>query len=185
MGNIKSFHGKGANSFITSNIISHDRKTQMLREEIKKLLADRAFDKRFIMNHVLNKICLITGSEYGCICRVTKGNDEREINIYRYATTNIAWNTESDMYFKSNNRIKNSDDSKQSVNVTFIDNEYEDSRYRNFSAVRIKRYMSVPCSFNGDTSPCTIYLCNKLTEFRKKDALRAKSVLDVVSHLLI
>ena len=184
MGNI-NFHRKRAVTFVTSNVLSTDRYANILRNEIKKMLEDPTFDNRMIMNHVLNKICLITGSEYGCICRVGY-DDDNKLSIYRYATTNVAWNAASDFYLKSfPNHPSPRDDSISRTNLSIIDNEYDDTPYHKNGIPQIKRYMSVPCSFGCDSSKaCTIYVCNKLERFNKNDALLAKSVLSTVSHLI-
>jgi len=196
MGNINFHKTKRILSFVTnkSEIEAPDKKTRILIEEVKGLLTDPAFDNKLILNHVLNKICLITGAEYGCICKLDYDTFSSKPRIYRYAATNISWDSHSNSEFRTtlSNLATAPEQNKEVASATlgaciyrsFINNEYDDTCSIRSGHPGIKRYMSVPCSFGLESLPsCTIYVCNKLEEFTKKDAIHAASVLNAVSHL--
>lgn len=173
-----------------SDIYSPDKNTKMLMQEIKALLSDPAFDNNLILNHVLNKICLLTESEFGCICKV-----DCNARIYRYAMTNILWDKKIQherfpMVTNGTTFEKNDETEQDTVYHSYINNHYEDTEDTedtSFSASNqpvIKRYMSIRFSNRPKGAlPFTLYVCNKLDEFTKKDVIQTASLLSTVSHL--
>jgi len=149
------------------------------------LVNDTYVDNNYIDRHILNKIIQITNSEYGFIGKVIGDK------IHTKAITNIAWNMTSNEFYHNNrqhNMVFDTDKTIFGCSVKQkspkIFNKYDNKRkILPKGHPKIKRFMGVPLLNKGEV----IYfvgVCNKLTNYNKKDIINIQKILSVVSLVL-
>jgi len=166
--------------------IKRNKTVNRMFNDINLLLTDSDFDKKFICNHILNKIIQLTNSEYGFIGKVV------DDVLYTYAISNIAWNAASHDFFVKNieSNLRFSD-----MNTIFgesimtgtikVVNKYDTERNVLPSGhPPIKRFLGVPMVIGGKTI-AFVGVCNKINKFTKKDGKNVSSLLSILSYLFI
>lgn len=165
-------------------------------KDINLLLESPDFNKEYLCNHLLNKSCQLTNSEYGFIgvIRDSKTRDAKtnEIHCEKYlktlAITNIAWNVSSFNFYKKfvNDRFEFTNLPKTIFGISILNkktkilNKYDTTRnVLPRGHPPIKRFLGVPIVINGEVM-VYIGLCNKLGDYSKKDGKMIEKVLNIV-----
>ena len=171
-------------------------KVKEIIKDINILLESPEFNREYLCNHLLNKACQITGSEYGFIgvIRNTKvfdpetGKYRSEQYLKTLAITNIAWNTSSFEFYKKfvNDTFEFTNLPKTIFGVSILNkkskiiNKYDASRkILPPGHPPIKRFLGVPIIINGEVM-LYVGLCNKLGDFTKNDVKMIEKVLNIV-----
>ena len=201
MGNIILFQTESIISFDNNHIgfvnpFKKRKKRAYLKELIKEvnaILEEPNFDKQYIMAHILNKLRLITGAEYGFIGTVVYDENEKP-TLYTRAVSNIAWNASSLQFYKDHltepmvfNGMDTLFGTALTTGKSVIVNEYDTSRLVIPAGhPMIKRFIGVPFSFGEDKKPvCVAGLCNKLGKFDKLDSDNIRELLNIVAYLFV
>ena len=171
-------------------------KVKEIIKDINLLLESSEFNREYLCNHLLNKACQLTGSEYGFIgiIRNNKIRDPKtnKINCEQYlktlAITNIAWNRASFAFYKQflNDKFEFFNLPKTIFGISILNkkstiiNKYDNSRnVLPPGHPPIKRFLGVPIIINGEVM-MYVGMCNKLSNFTKKDVKMIEKVLNIV-----
>ncbi len=177
--------------------LSQKNKVKEIIKDINVLLESPDFNREYLCNHLLNKACQLTGSEYGFIGVVrdvkTKdpetGKIKSEKCLKTLAITNIAWNASSFLFYKQfiNDSFAFTNLTKTIFGISILNkkskiiNKYDKSR--NIlppGHPPIKRFMGVPIIINGEVM-LYIGMCNKLGDFTKTDVKMIEKILNIVA----
>jgi hypothetical protein len=177
--------------FFRRRVTSRDM-VSIVVDDINSLLGEPHFDHKFIMSHLLNKMCQITNAEYGFIGSIVY--DEKEPPyLQTHAISNIAWNSVSHEFLlqnlNGNLRFENLDTIFGEVMLfdkSIMINNYDQSRaILPKGHPHIKRFMGIPYSFIQGRPVMMVGLCNKIKKFNRKDAKNIKQILNIVSYLMV
>ncbi len=172
-------------------------KVKEIIKDINILLENPEFNREYLCNHLLNKSCQLTGSEYGFIgvIRDAKNRDPEtntivcEQYLKTLAITNIAWNASSFQFYKQfvNDTFEFTNLPKTIFGVSILNkktkiiNKYDTSRdVLPPGHPTIKRFLGVPIVINGQTM-LYVGMCNKLGDYTKKDGKMIEKVLNIVA----
>jgi hypothetical protein len=159
--------------------------------DINCLLGEPHFDQRYVMSHLLNKMCQITQSEYGFIGSVLY--DKKDPYLQTHAISNIAWNSVSHDFLQQNINgtlvFENLETLVGDIMLgdeCIIINKYDAQRkILPKGHPLIKRFMGVPYSFIPGRPIIMVGLCNKIQKFSRTDNKNIKKILNVLSYLLV
>lgn len=162
-------------------------------EEINELIENKEFDNEFLFCHILNKCIQITGSEYGFVGEIMYDSKINTHYLQTYSITNIAWNYSSAQFFRKymDNDLKFTNLRNTLFGKPFytqkpnIVNSYDINR--NIlppGHPAIKRFLCVPLVIKGKTV-YIIGLCNKRSNYTKKNSKMVEKVLGLASFLYL
>ncbi len=181
-----------------SKIFRKNKKNVNLDEiidDINILLADENVERKFVCNHVLNKLIQLTNSEYGFIGRIIK--DERgNLALKTKAVSNMAWNSSSYEFWKDNTNhpmiFKNMNTHFGEVitkNKSLIFNKYDKSRKKLPKGhPMVKRFVGIVSNTKYEgRSVLMVGLCNKSGKrgYTKNNIENVQKIIDVLSYLMI
>ena len=175
---------------------SQNDKVKEIIKDINLLLESSEFNREYLCNHLLNKCCQLTGSEYGFIgiVRDSKTVDLKtnetinEQYLKTLAITNIAWNASSFNFYKQfvNETFEFTNLKKTIFGISILNkkskiiNKYDTTRnILPAGHPPIKRFLGIPIIINNQVM-LYIGMCNKLEDFTKKDVKMIEKVLNIV-----
>lgn len=162
-------------------------------EEINELIENKDFDNEFLFCHILNKCIQITGSEYGFMGEIMFDSEHDQHYLQTYSITNIAWNHSSSQFFRKyiDNDLKFFNLRNTLFGKPFytkkpnIVNSYDINRDILPSGhPKIKRFLGVPLVIQ-DKPIYIIGLCNKRSNYTKKDVKMIEKILSLASFLYL
>lgn len=165
-----------------SNCVKH------IIQDVNMLLADSDFNRKYICNHILNKLVQLTGSEYGFIGKIVE--EEKGPVLYTYAITNIAWDVASRHFLERCFKFDNMD--------TLFGDVITSGKYKIYNNYSmgcnnallphghpiIKRFLGVPSKL-GNKTVAMLGVCNKLEKYTKSDVKNIVRILNILSYLFI
>ena len=146
-----------------------------------------------IYPRILNKLVMLTESEYGMVGRVTY-DDDGIPQVHVLAITNIAWDSTSLKFYKDNFEDTQCLRSPSSVftdaivkNKPLILNQYNpDRNILPEGHPLIRRCIAVPFSFNSNHRPSIIVcLCNRLTNYKKIHIKALTEIISIIGYLSV
>lgn len=138
-------------------------------------LANTEFSKRYLYNHILNKLVQATGSEAGMLGKV------RDDTIYVCAATNIAWDIESSQFFFEDFYMKEPPTALFGSHGVYATPQIVNV-YQNHPVIH--RFLSVPCVI-GKTTIALVGLYNKKSEYTVKDAEVIADIFSKISFAFV
>ena len=169
---------------------SQKYKVKEIIKDINVLLESQDFNREYLCNHLLNKACQLTCSEYGFIGVIKSDTTKNEHTQYlkTLAISNISWNASSFEFYKKfvNDSFEFTDLPKTIFGLSILNkkpviiNKYDATRnVLPPGHPPIKRFLGIPIIIN-DTVMLYVGLCNKIGFYTKKDYKMIERVLNIV-----
>lgn len=168
--------------------------TNDILTELHRLITNERMDKRFLSNHILNRIVQMTKSQYGFIGRVADQtiNGTLQPVLDTYAVTNTAWDSASYPFFAEHiqhpirfTELDTYIGSCMTTHKPVIVHQYDTKRDKLPTGHPvIQRFVAIPCVIGGRVVSI-IGLCNKKKKYTKKDIRNVLCILQPLTYLFI